>query len=135
MMINQTLLELARPIPPEALMHDWWIALVASAFGKIDYTPETTILYRQHGKNDTGAKKYGVRAYFNPNKTSTDKMIAQANELMKRYHQLRQEQLELIHAFIRFKNAQMIQRAYLMFKHGFQKHGFFRNIKELFFYQ
>ena len=30
-------------------MHDWWLALVG-CFGKIDFLPESTVYYRQHGK-------------------------------------------------------------------------------------
>lgn len=40
---------------PDVLMHDWWLALVASALGKVVYVPEATILYRQHGRNTVGA--------------------------------------------------------------------------------
>lgn len=58
-MINRSLLCKALPIPEAALMHDWWLALVAAQFGVIRFIPRATIFYRQHGKNDTGAKKYG----------------------------------------------------------------------------
>lgn len=55
-LFNRRLLELARPLPIEAIMHDWWLALVASAFGVIDSLPETTLLYRQHAHNNVGAR-------------------------------------------------------------------------------
>lgn len=58
MMINRHLLSLALPIPKEALMHDWWLALVAAAFGAIGIVLEPTIRYRQHGKNSVGAQKH-----------------------------------------------------------------------------
>jgi len=57
MLINRSLLELACPIPERAIMHDWWIALVASAFGKIDCVVNPLILYRQHEKNSIGARR------------------------------------------------------------------------------
>lgn len=41
-------------------MHDWWLALAASAFGHIARVDEATILYRQHGANDSGAHRYGA---------------------------------------------------------------------------
>jgi len=56
-LLNRALYELARPIPHDAPMHDWWIALVASAFGKTAFIPQSTILYRQHGKNSVGITK------------------------------------------------------------------------------
>jgi glycosyltransferase involved in cell wall biosynthesis len=37
------------------MMHDWWLALVASAFGTITFVPQATIYYRQHGGNVLGA--------------------------------------------------------------------------------
>lgn len=57
--INKKLKDLSIPIPSEAIVHDWWAALVASVFGHIDYIRVPTVLYRQHGQNDTGAKKRG----------------------------------------------------------------------------
>jgi glycosyltransferase involved in cell wall biosynthesis len=64
-MINRALQALSRPIPKEAIMHDWWLALVACAFGKIAYIGSPTILYRQHENNDTGAKKWSFRYVVN----------------------------------------------------------------------
>lgn len=54
--INRALLRLAYPIPAAAVMHDWWLALVAAACGRLEYIPEPTVLYRQHGGNVIGAK-------------------------------------------------------------------------------
>lgn len=59
-MINKALRDLALPIPEEAIMHDWWLALVASAFGRISHINKALILYRQHGSNDVGAKKFST---------------------------------------------------------------------------
>lgn len=56
-MFNRALRELAAPIPPAAPMHDWWIALVAAAFGRIVALPDRTVLYRQHGSNVIGAAR------------------------------------------------------------------------------
>ena len=57
---NRRLVELTLPIPAEALMHDWWMALVAAALGELRCLPEALVLYRQHGKNTLGAKNLGV---------------------------------------------------------------------------
>ena len=59
MFMNRALVDLAGPIPEAAIMHDWWIALVAACFGHIGVLNQPTILYRQHSTNDTGAKRYG----------------------------------------------------------------------------
>ena len=60
-MINRALLDLALPIPNESMMHDWWLGLVAAAFGKISYLPEPSLLYRQHAGNQIGAKRWSTR--------------------------------------------------------------------------
>ena len=59
-LLNRPLLEHALPIPPEALMHDWWLALVASAFGQIALVEVPGVLYRQHDGNVVGAKGLGL---------------------------------------------------------------------------
>lgn len=58
-LMNRALLERALPIPREALMHDWWLALVASLLGEICFLAEPTVLYRQHGSNVLGATGLG----------------------------------------------------------------------------
>ena len=54
--VNGVLLRAALPMPREALMHDWWLALIAATYGRIAYLPEPTVLYRQHAHNQVGAK-------------------------------------------------------------------------------
>lgn len=54
--VNRALLNKALPIPEDAIMHDWWLALVAAAFGKIGFVNRATMSYRQHGANAVGAK-------------------------------------------------------------------------------
>ncbi|MDZ7750178.1 MAG: glycosyltransferase family 2 protein [Gammaproteobacteria bacterium] len=54
-LLNRPLLELALPIPDGVPMHDWWLALVAVAAGRILYLPRATLCYRQHGANQVGA--------------------------------------------------------------------------------
>ncbi|GAB3259882.1 glycosyltransferase family 2 protein [Chitinimonas naiadis] len=60
-MINRALRELALPIPAQAIMHDHWFGLVASAFGKVIALPEALVRYRQHGGNQVGASSALVR--------------------------------------------------------------------------
>lgn len=59
--INRSLLELATPIPREALMHDWWLALLASSVGKIGFISRPLVRYRQHAGNVLGAMSYRQR--------------------------------------------------------------------------
>jgi glycosyltransferase involved in cell wall biosynthesis len=62
-MINRALAEICLTIPSGAIMHDWWLGLVASQFGKVGFLYEPTIKYRQHGENTIGAQEYKVNAF------------------------------------------------------------------------
>lgn len=55
-LMNRELLALGLPVPPEAIMHDWWLSLVASALGSRTYLDRALIDYRQHERNAIGAK-------------------------------------------------------------------------------
>lgn len=57
-LINESLAEKALPIPANAIMHDWWLALVATAFGQLVYLDVPLVHYRQHGNNTIGAKEF-----------------------------------------------------------------------------
>lgn len=57
-LVNRALLTQANPVPEAAIMHDWWLALVASAFGSLLAVPEPWVQYRQHGHNANGARPW-----------------------------------------------------------------------------
>jgi glycosyltransferase involved in cell wall biosynthesis len=57
-MINRSLAEMALPIPPGAVMHDWWLALIAETFGALRFVDQPTMNYRQHPSNQIGAFSY-----------------------------------------------------------------------------
>lgn len=59
-LVNRHLVDLALPIPDQAMMHDWWIGLVASAFGEIGCIGVQGVLYRQHKHNLYGWQKMGL---------------------------------------------------------------------------
>lgn len=60
---NKALAEYLTIIPSYMVMHDWWLILVASAFGYIGHINDTTILYRQHKNNSIGAKDVRTLSY------------------------------------------------------------------------
>lgn len=53
--VNRSCIDKALPFTEETILHDWWLALVASKFGKIIYIPSPHICYRQHSSNVVGA--------------------------------------------------------------------------------
>ena len=48
------------PLPKNSkyLIHDYWISLVVSRYGKISYLNRTYVLYRQHENNQLGSKRH-----------------------------------------------------------------------------
>lgn len=74
---NRALAALLQTPPAYCIMHDWWLALTAAAFGHILPLPEATVLYRQHGSNAVGAKDvrslhHRFSRLLNGEKTSQD---------------------------------------------------------------
>jgi len=57
-LMNMALLKKALPVPADAVMHDWWLSLVASAFGRLVFVPQALVEYRQHGRNTLGAREH-----------------------------------------------------------------------------
>ena len=62
MMINRPLADLVirHGDPGKMFMHDWFIALTASAFGRIVFLPQPLVRYRQHGSNAIGASRQNL---------------------------------------------------------------------------
>jgi len=54
-MVNRALAQMVHEPLDGIAMHDWWLALLAAAFGRIGYVATPTVLYRQHGGNTVGA--------------------------------------------------------------------------------
>lgn len=134
-MINRALADLAAPIPPAAAMHDWWLALVAVTFGKVIYLDEQTILYRQHGKNSVGAKKWGVQRVIQQALAADrvqQSMVAtmiQAQALLDRYaDRMLPEQRELIEVYARLPLQPKIARVWNVVRYKFFKHGLVRTV-------
>lgn len=130
---NRNLLKLASPIPTEAIMHDWWLGLVASQFGHIGFIPSATVLYRQHASNDTGAKPYSLASFIQKQPTKClSKTCLQAATFMKRYssHLLSHETLRLA-AFASLEHLSYLRQKQQILAFKFFKNGFLRNLRWL----
>lgn len=139
-LINQALSSKASPMPEKAVIHDWWLALVASAFGIIGHVPESTIIYRQSGQNVIGAKKWGFRIalcmlldfIFKANKEVSIRIRNQAQEFLYCYDDdLSIMQKNTLRAFIDLPNRSYFIRKYLIVKYGLHYHGLLRKIGQL----
>jgi len=66
MACNKPLIEIAkRSSIQDSIMHDWYLALIASAFGVVDFIDSPLILYRQHSTNQVGAKSFALKEIIN----------------------------------------------------------------------
>lgn len=133
MMINRNLAMKSLSISSKAIMHDWWIGLVATTFGKIGFIEESTIKYRQHGKNDTGTKTYDYKLIINKLKKisniNIDKNIFQSEDFLKEYkEELDEKSKIMLEDFSSIKENPYLQRVNIILKYKLFKYGIIRNI-------
>jgi len=131
MLINRELANLALPIAHKAIMHDWWIALVAAQFGKIVVLEEPTLAYRQHSSNDIGAKAFNLR-YMVQKFIATDSIKAyqaQAQSFLEHYrNRIDHKTQEMLKAFEQLDRLSYLQRMRVMLHFNLLKQGVIRNI-------
>ena len=64
MMFNRALLDMALPLPSNIYMHDWYLTLIASKYGRVRLMHQPSILYRQHETNTIGASCTSKKNYI-----------------------------------------------------------------------
>lgn len=141
-MMNRELVSLINRTPhySDIVMHDAWVALVASLFGEIAYIDETLVLYRQHGTNDTGAKAYSaeIRKGLSDAASRRARMrgtIDQARYLLDIYgDDCSIVQREMLEGYARLNSeTSKLMRIAECFRHKYWKYGFARKMDQLLF--
>lgn len=140
-MYNRALANLIVEEPSYMVMHDWWLILIAAAFGKIGHIDDCTIYYRQHRGNLIGAKNVRLLSYrLNRLLNSEDikRAIAetyrQANAFLHTFsHLLHEEQVSLLQQYCSIPTRGKIGRVYLTVKLGTWKNGFSRRVAQFIF--
>jgi len=135
-MINKALKSKIHFFPEQAIMHDWWTALVAAAFGKIDYVPMPTILYRQHDESFVGAKEWGAGYAFKMAKSGRSHLKAtlqktqlQAGAFLDTFRgELRSEYCKLLQAYSDLSHQSFFIKRFNLIKYGFFKIGLLKNL-------
>ena len=139
MLWNQALNSLLHLDNEQIAMHDWWITLAASCFGKIICLPKPTILYRQHRKNVIGATRVNTPRFLLSRlagntqvKETLQLSFAQAQTFLQVYrNHLNSGQIRTLNAFINIKKHNKALRIAIAFKYHFLKQGFVQIIGEL----
>ncbi|WP_334100850.1 glycosyltransferase family 2 protein [Anaerotignum faecicola] len=139
-MYNLALAKLITVEPNFMVMHDWWLMLVAAAFGKIVTINKATILYRQHGNNAVGTrnmkslkfmlgffmtkKKYIKRALYDS--------CMQAESFYCIYKKkLSKEQRRLVWRYAGIKDENKLEKVTEILKLGTFKNGWVRILSQL----
>jgi glycosyltransferase involved in cell wall biosynthesis len=141
-MLNRALMDLMKNAPAGAmLMHDWWAALCAQAFGHILLAPQATIDYRQHGKNQLGATGFdAVRDAKRAASQGADirrrlhDTYRQADAFLQCYEaSLPKNAAQIIRRYTAISQKTKTARAYILLRHGYLKKGVARWVGQILF--
>ena len=113
------------------LMHDWYLALLAAARGKLVYLDLPTELYRQHDANVLGARTWSKRMknWFSPHRlvskywwliTSSQKQAQLLLDLP-----LQPNDRELVEAYVSLLDRSFAKRWATLKRYGFRKNRAF----------
>lgn len=136
-MLNGAFSRFLTDVPKECVMHDWWLGLLASCFGKISYIDRPLVLYRQHGDNQVGAKsskeQYAKRIENQDAvRENYRKMFSQARLFLELYkEQLSLEQRELLEHFIGLPGKNRAEKIYTIWKYKLMKSTHFRTLGQM----
>ena len=141
MLINRALLELLPNYVDNIIMHDWWIALTASAFGTIYYLDIPTMKYRQHGNNVVGAVRTNSFKFIKTKLKKAHKLQETINMSIKQSEVFKSEyikllskqQLSMIDVLVQVRKKNKIQRMFIVLKYKFLKQGLLQILGELVF--
>lgn len=133
MMINHALAK-EWTVTENLLMHDWYLALLASSLGNLVYLDHPTELYRQHDSNVLGARTWSKRMknWIRPHKL-IDKywwLITSSQEQAKLLlnHNLRKSDYDMVEAYVTLLDKNLKQRIITLKKYGFKKNRAFHTL-------
>lgn len=142
MLWNKSLYDLLDfKITQSIAMHDWWLTLVASAFGKIGFLDKATIDYRQHGNNVVGATNVNSLGFifkrlFSSNrvKQTLNLSFTQAQTFLNVYkYILSDDKKRTIENFVIIKDMPKFKKIVKIIKGKYLKQGLIQKIGQLLF--
>lgn len=140
MLVNRALLEAALPIPESAVMHDWWLLLVAHALGEVRCVPKALLDYRQHESNTLGADAWNARriaAKLRGGPFAVRRRVragwraawAQAATLHERYaDRMPADRRALLESVLALPEQGALKKRFTAARHGLRKEGLSRTL-------
>jgi glycosyltransferase involved in cell wall biosynthesis len=126
MMINRAAINLALPIVGSYAFQDWWLALVACAFGRVIHLKEKTISYRRHSSNDSEvpltASSIGIVRNVFVARQRVEKLLRelapQATGFLQRFRtKLSLSDVAALEAAARLPSSNFLMRRWLVINH------------------
>jgi len=138
-MVNRALVTMVREPFDRIVMHDWWLALIASAFGAIGFVDTPTALYRQHDTNAVGARPSRGLAYKVDRlldregiTTALAESFAQAAVLLEHFEdRLSDVQVEMLRAYVTIPQLGKVGRLRVLRHYGFWKNTAVRRLGQV----
>lgn len=133
-LMNRALVRNILPLSEKAVIHDWWIVLIAAANGAIISMDVATVLYRQHDDNMLGANKWSylnnTRGAFNVAakcRSSLNKTRYQADALLDS-GLISEDSAVIVRDYVDMFTMDWLERRRVLYREGFYKKGFLRNL-------
>lgn len=136
MACNRALVQKALPIPVEAVMHDWWLALVAAGCGSLVVLDQALVAYRLHSSNAIGAPiqnwwsriRRGRLGSGGGRRQALSQAIAQARALRRRGVVIRVSEAALLRRFCACARLSSAARRWLLLTTPIRKTGWLRHL-------
>lgn len=134
---NRSLLVSGIPIPHGAIMHDFWLGLVAAAFGILHPLNETTVRYRQHQNNTLGsgsgwriANALKLLVCDDPGfRNEIEASRRQSRNFADRYaSQLSAQQREILQAWSKSQDLPALVRQWILYRNGLRRTSLLNNL-------
>ena len=135
MIMNRRLVELAHPVPEDALWFDHWVSVVAAAAGKVRHIPRPTIYYRIHEFNASRGENRVTRTdeedqvlrklsnkNFNAYFSRLEKQARAVQTRIKEHGYNDPKRHRVISDFLRINDSNAITKRWIMWKHRMFKH-------------
>jgi hypothetical protein len=126
-----------QPDAGKLIMHDWWLALLASGLGAVTVLPEPLVHYRQHSNSQVGAQKYSATNLVRAARNGDAKMsaiVVQARHLLDRHHSdLDAASRAVVEEFLQIFSSRPLRRPTRLVRGRYLKAGRLRAAGQLLF--